>query len=148
MPPLAEENGAHREKLSPWPLRVCGSSHQAHPSGHLGAREGNTEGFHTHPRGSWVLCCHLAVGTWRRTPRAARSPVGGYTQGQLLTNGPCPHPAEPSWCQAGARRVSRPFCLADTRAPVGVSEQPSASWNSPCCLSSGQETALTGSPLE
>ena len=73
---LAEENGAHREEPSPWPLRVRGSSHQAHPSGHLAAREGNKEGFHTHPWGSWVLRCHLAVGTWRGTPRAARSPGG------------------------------------------------------------------------
>ena len=81
-------------------------------------------------------------------PPGPRGVPGGYTQEQLLTNGPCPHPAEPSWCQAGARRVSRPFCLADTRVPVGVSEQTSGSWNSPCCLSSGQETALTGSPLE
>ena len=66
--------------------------------------------------------------------RAARNPVRGYTQEQLLTNGPCPHPAEPNWCQPGARRVSRPVSLADTRVPVGVSEQPSGSWNSPCCL--------------
>ena len=49
-------------KPSPWPLQVHDFSHQAHPSGHLWAQEGQKEGFHTHPWGSWVLCCHLAVG--------------------------------------------------------------------------------------
>ena len=112
----------------PWPLRVHGSSRRAHASGHLGAREGQTEGFHSHPRGShavtWQWGCGGPQGCWGT---AGRSPVGGCTQERLLTNGPCPHPAEPS-C---ARRVSRPVCLADTRAPVGVSEQPSGSWYSP-----------------
>lgn len=77
-------------------------------------------------------------------PRAAGGQLGGVlwggcTQEHLLTNGPCPHPAEPS-C---ARHVSRPVCLADTRVPVGVSEQPSGSWNSPRSLGSGQETPVT-----
>lgn len=94
-----------------------------------------------------MLCCHLAVGTQRRTPggaggTAARSPMGEYTQEHLLTNGLCPHPAEASWCQAGARHVSQPVCLVDTRVPVGISKQPSGSWNSPCSLGSGQETLV------
>lgn len=106
------------------------------PGGSGGANRGISQPPTGVPAVTWQWGCGGPQGCWGT---AGRSPVGGLHPGAPADKRPCPQPAEPS-C---ARRASRPVCLADTRVPVGVSEQPSGSWSSPRSLGSGQETPVT-----
>lgn len=105
-----------------------------------GGSGGANGGISQPPTG--VPCCHLATGM-RRTP-GLLGDSWEESRGGAAPRSACRQTAPVHTLLSRAvPGVSRPVCLADTRAPVGVSEQASGSRNSPRSLGSGQETPVT-----